>query len=162
MWTPTLIYYPSPILKQKTSDLDKDVDVHAIVDVMNSIMKLNKGIGLAASQIGLLKSIIVIKYNNCPAVIINPKILTISEEIESIKEFCLSVPNYSACVKRPVSLTIQYEDINRETKIESFDGFEARCIQHELDHLNGIAYPDKLGQVNKTRAIAAVSKYLRK
>ena len=112
------------------------------------------GIGLAAVQIGILKRVIVIDLSKegekrKPLFIVNPEITSKSDEFISYEEGCLSIPNQFAEVKRPSSCKINFLDYEGKKKEIDADGLLATCIQHEVDHLNGILFVDHLSKLKK-------------
>ena len=112
------------------------------------------GIGLAAVQIGILKRLIVIDLSKEgekkePLFIINPEIISKSNELVSYEEGCLSIPNQFAEVKRPSACKINFIDYEGKKKEMSANGLLATCIQHEIDHLNGILFIDHLSKLKK-------------
>ncbi|HPG29584.1 MAG TPA: peptide deformylase [bacterium] len=144
-----------PILRkkaEKVSKISKSVK-QLIIDMFETLNKA-KGVGLAAPQIGVSKSIIIIdlsesKYNFRMAMI-NPKILKKYGEEDYFSEGCLSVPEIWTDIKRPTIIDIEYEDADgKKQKITGLSGMPARVAQHELDHLNGILFIDKAESKNK-------------
>ena len=130
-----------------------------IVKVDDSIRKLakdmlitmysSKGIGLAAPQVGIQKRLLVIDLNfedpNAPPMVfINPEIISSSASLETYEEGCLSIPGVYLNVLRPASIKISYRDEMGRPKKMHADGLMARCIQHEIDHLNGVCFVDKV------------------
>ena len=124
---------------------------------MFSIMEQKNGAGLAAPQIGVSERVIVFgglahnpRYPTAPAIpktyAINPKILWQSEEVEDFEEGCLSVPGLRGMVSRPTSIIYQMLDFNGTMHERKASGFEARVFQHEVDHLNGILFIDRVQQ----------------
>ncbi len=110
----------------------------------------NMGVGIAAPQVGLSRQIIAVqrfdKDNEPFEIYINPKIVSCSEEKQKGKEGCLSIPNFTAEVFRPVKITIEYSDIDQKKHIEEVEGFTSVIFQHEIDHLNGILFLDHLNK----------------
>ncbi len=108
----------------------------------------NMGVGIAAPQVGLRRQIILVqrfdKTNEPYEIYINPIIRSYSEEQKSGEEACLSIPNYSAEVFRPINIILEYLDINGKKHIEEVSGFTSVIFQHEIDHLNGILFTDHL------------------
>jgi peptide deformylase len=98
------------------------------------------GIGISGNQVGVLKRIIVVLVNNEPKVMINPEIVALSEKTCSIEEGCLSFPNQFYEIQRPAEVTIKYRNLSGLPVIETYDGLTARCILHEIDHINGIVF----------------------
>ena len=130
-----------------------------IVKVDDSIRKLakdmlitmysSKGIGLAAPQVGVQKRILVIDLNfeapeSPPNVFINPEIISSSASVDTYEEGCLSIPGVYLNVVRPSSIKLSYRDEMGRPKKMNADGLMARCIQHEIDHLNGVCFVDKV------------------
>ena len=160
-----LIKVPDKLLKQKSEKIDKiNVDLKKLIDDMFETMYENNGIGLAGVQVGKLLRIIVIdirdkddKKNN-PRVFINPEITWFSNEKELMEEGCLSVPGQSAKILRSLSIEVKYNDIEMNTKVEKFDGLLAHCLQHEIDHTNGIVYIDYLSKLKRDSIIKKVQK----
>ena len=121
------------------------------------------GIGLAAVQVGVLKRIIVIDLSKngqkkTPLFIVNPQITFKSEEIISYEEGCLSIPNQFAEVKRPSSCKVNFLDYNGKKREINADGLLATCIQHEVDHLNGVLFIDHLSKLKKDIIIKKTKK----
>ena len=130
-----------------------------IVKVDDSIRKLAKdmlitmysakGIGLAAPQVGVRKRILVIDlnfedHNAAPNVFINPEIISSSASLDTYEEGCLSIPGVYLNVVRPSSIKLSYRDEMGRQKKMNAEGLMARCIQHEIDHLNGVLFVDKV------------------
>jgi peptide deformylase len=114
-------------------------------------MYANDGIGLAACQVGMLKSMIVydVKYideknpKKEPHVLINPKIIESSKSLVTVEEGCLSFPNVFDNVVRHEKITVEYTDLDGNKKTKKVKGMEAVCVQHEVDHLDGIVFLDR-------------------
>ena len=112
-------------------------------------MYSSKGIGLAAPQVGIQKRLLVIDLNfedpnASPMVFINPEIISSSASLDTYEEGCLSIPGVYLNVLRPSSIKVSYRDEMGRPKKMNADGLMARCIQHEIDHLNGICFVDKV------------------
>lgn len=132
-----------PILRKKSRKVDKiDDKILVLLDDMVETMYDANGVGLAAPQIGVLKRLVVIDIGEGPIKLINPEITFTAGEEEDL-EGCLSVPGYNGLVKRPEKLICKYTDENNENIELEAEGFLARAICHELDHLDGILYTDK-------------------
>ena len=133
------------LLRRKAKRVDKiDDTVRNIAANMIRTMEKNNGIGLAANQIGILKQIIVVLVNNEPKVMINPEILDISKEYCVIEEGCLSFPQQFYNIERPEKVKVKYRCLSGRPMIESYEGLEARCILHEIDHIRGIVFTEKV------------------
>jgi peptide deformylase len=147
----TLRLESDPILKQCAKDWDFSVDTNAqeVEKEMIRLMEMFKGIGLAANQVGLLKRVFVIKLKNNPVpfAVFNPAVLSESKELQDGEEGCLSFPELFLGVKRPKEIDVTYLDkLGNECKIK-LSGIDARCFLHELDHLNGIVFTEKISQM---------------
>jgi len=121
------------------------------------------GIGLAAIQIGVPKRIIVMdiaknEEKRSPLYFVNPVIKNKNSELSTYEEGCLSVPNYFAEIDRPKKCDVEYLDYNGEKKILNAEGLLATCIQHEMDHLEGVLFIDYLSKLKKTMIIKKLSK----
>ena len=152
-----LIKHPNAVLKQQAVDWDFAVDQGA-ADLEIDMVKLmidSKGIGLAANQVGLLKRVFAIHLQNqVPFCMFNPRIVVSSDnEIEDSEEGCLSFPGLFLKVKRYSSITAEYFDRQGKKCIIELEGIDARCFLHELDHLNGVCFTDKLSPLKLAMAI---------
>lgn len=133
------------ILREKIQLVKDFNNISEIIKNMENIIYQNYAAGLAANQIGINKQIIVIRNNeNKLKSFINPKIVKSSKILIAETESCLSIPLITGIVPRPKEIKIIYQDINGKKNIETFCGFEARILCHEIDHLNGIVYLDKI------------------
>ena len=122
------------------------------------------GVGLAAPQVGLDMRIFIVdaaarEEEKTPITMINPKIISIEDDLVSYEEGCLSFPEHFAEIDRPDKLKIEYIDENNKKKILSTDGFNSRIIQHELDHLNGILFVDHLSRLKRDVIIRKMKKF---
>tara|TARA_B100000427_G_scaffold235790_1_gene198694 strand:- start:575 stop:1099 length:525 start_codon:yes stop_codon:yes gene_type:complete len=160
----TIITEPNKILRQKSLPVYKvgKEEQELMNDMLETMYDAN-GIGLAAIQIGVPKRIIVIdiskndKKKN-PLYFVNPIIKNKNLEMTTYEEGCLSVPNYFAEVDRPKKCDIEYLDYDGKKKILNAEGLLATCIQHEMDHLEGILFIDYLSKLKKTMIIKKLSK----
>lgn len=132
-----------PILRKKSRKIDKiDEKIVELLDDMVETMYEANGVGLAAPQVGVLRRAVVIDIGEGPIKFVNPEIIKTEGSIDA-EEGCLSVPGYSGTVNRPESVLLRYTDENGKEHEMEADGFMARAIFHELDHLEGILYTDK-------------------
>jgi peptide deformylase len=162
----TILTAPDPRLKIKAKPVEAvDDSVRSIMDDMLETMYTNEGFGLAATQVGIDKRIIVIDLNaddeSAPPRVIklaNPEITWKSEETCIEDEACMSVPNVYAPVERPVKAKLRYLDENNTTIEVETDGLFARCIQHEIDHLDGILYIDRISRLKRDILLRKVNK----
>ena len=155
---------PDPFLRQKSKPVEKVNDeIGSLMDDMLETMYAAPGIGLAAVQIGIPKRVIVIDLSKDnekknPMYFVNPEILNKSEKDASYEEGCLSVPNQFAEVSRPDTCKVKYLDYEGKEKILETKGLLATCIQHEMDHLEGILFIDYLSKLKKSMIIKKLSK----
>ena len=132
------------ILRKKSRVIDNiDDRILQLLDDMVDTMYENEGIGLAAVQVGVLKRAVVMDLGEGPIKMINPEIIEKSGE-QVFTEGCLSVPEKTGSVKRPESVSIQYMNESGEQVKRTAEGLEAVCICHELDHLEGVLFIDKI------------------
>ena len=169
-----IIKVPNPFLKVTAKPVTViDENILTILDDMMETMYNANGIGLAATQIAIDKRLIVIdcgktkyetqniseeEYNEkikdeqtepFPIKMINPEIISLGKNLEEREEGCLSIPGYNAKIKRPSSLKVKYTDENKKENIIDAEGLLATCIQHEIDHLNGILFIDHLSKLKR-------------
>ena len=155
---------PNEILRQKSLAVDKvDTNIQKLMDDMLETMYAAPGIGLAAIQVGVPKRIIVLdtaqkEGTKSPIFIVNPEIIEKSEANSTYEEGCLSVPGQFAEIERPNKCRIRYLDYNGEQKEINAEGMLATCIQHEIDHLEGILFIDYLSKLKKSMIIKKLSK----
>ena len=159
----TIITEPNEILRQVSKPvLNVGNEERNLMDDMLETMYAANGIGLAAIQIGVPKRIIVMDIskdgNKNPLFFVNPIIKNKDKEKTTYEEGCLSVPDYFAEVDRPKYCEVKYLDYNGENKILEADGLLATCIQHEMDHLEGILFIDYLSKLKKTMIVKKLSK----
>ena len=157
-----IIILPDPILRKVSKPVSQvDKEIKSLMDDMLETMYAAKGIGLAAVQIGILKRIIVIDLSKEgekkePIFIVNPEIISKSKNLISYEEGCLSIPNQFAEIERPNTCKIKFLDYMGEKKELEAKGLLATCIQHEIDHLNGILFIDYLSKLKKDLIIKRV------
>ena len=155
---------PNKILREKSLPVDKvDVNIQKLMDDMLETMYTAPGIGLAAIQIGIPKRVIVLDITykegqKNPIFIINPEIIEKSENNSTYEEGCLSVPGQFAEIDRPNKCCVKYIDYHGQPKEIKAEGMLATCIQHEIDHLEGILFIDYLSKLKKTMIIKKLSK----
>ena len=164
MTVKTILTEPNPILRQVSKSVEKvGKDEQQLMDTMLETMYSANGIGLAAIQIGIPKRIIVMDLskddnNKEPRYFVNPVIKNKDKAKSTYEEGCLSVPNQFAEIDRPKKCEVEYLDYNGEKKILKAEGLLATCIQHEIDHLEGILFIDYLSKLKKSMIIKKLSK----
>lgn len=143
-----IVTYPSDILKQRSRIVEVITDDERFqLDEMYRIMREKNGIGLAAPQVGIHKRMVVIQIEDAePIFMINPKIIGRSDNIVVFNEGCLSLPGVYFDVMRSETVECRYTNLNNEEIIIKAEGILAVCIQHELDHLDGKLFIDRLSK----------------
>ena len=161
-----ILIEPDPILRKKSEALEKvDDQTRKLMKDMLETMYKAPGIGLAAIQIGISKRIIVIDVSKDkekkkePLFLVNPEIIYKSDKTAIYEEGCLSLPGHFAEIERPAECTTRYIDFNGKKKELKADGLLATCIQHEVDHLNGILFIDYLSKLKKDMIIKKLVKH---
>ena len=174
-----IITLPNPILKKKSTPVDKvNNEIKKLMDGMLSTMYKAPGIGLAAPQVGINKRIIVMdvsprpglkryqeeknakkqKVKPNPIQMANPEITWVSKKKKKDLKGCLSIPGYMADIIRSSACKVKYLDKNGESKKLHAKGLLARCIQHEIDHINGILFIDYLSKTKKDMILRKIKK----
>lgn len=136
-----------PVLRGNCNPVTKfnDIRLPLILNDMAEAMRRENGVGLAAPQIGIKRRMVVLDVGEGLVELINPEITHLSEETVGMVEGCLSVPGRRGYVVRPQKVSVRAQDRKGEWfEIKEADGLLARCLQHEIDHLNGILYVDKM------------------
>ena len=159
-----ILIEPNKILREKSlyvENVDKDIQI--LMDDMLDTMYTAPGIGLAAIQVGIPKRVIVLDIKQKegqknPIYLINPEIIEKSKNNSTYEEGCLSVPGQFAEIDRPDKCHVKYLDYYGEKKEIKAEGMLATCIQHEMDHLEGILFIDYLSRLKKTMIIKKLSK----
>ena len=154
---------PDPFLRQKSKKIDKvDDSTRSLMDDMLETMYDAPGIGLAAIQIGIPKRIIVIDLSRDekknPLYFVNPEIVSRSEVDATYEEGCLSVPDQFAEIDRPDKCHVKFLDYYGKDQTLKAEGLLATCIQHEIDHLEGILFIDYLSKLKKSMIVKKLSK----
>lgn len=146
----SIVHYPHPSLLRKCDKVTSfDNELNILAQEMLSTMKNNNGIGLAANQVNVNKRMFVMSIENKNYIIINPSIKSYSIETLPFQEGCLSFPNISQKTNRAKSVLLQWQDINGNLQEEEFSDVAAICIQHEIEHLDGLTFIDKLSPLKK-------------
>lgn len=143
-----LRYYPSHELKTKCTELPPEefAKYQDITQDMLFLMSRSHGIGLAAPQVGLNRRVIVMRVNGRDYRLANPRIVSASEEFQIIEEGCLSLPGVAYNVRRPAKVVVSGYDFDAERVVEhTFTGLAASCAAHEIDHLEGTVFIDRIG-----------------
>jgi len=177
-----LVITPDPRLKKMSEPVEKvDSSIRQIMDDLLETMYSTNGIGLAAIQVGIAKRILVMdleygskryqdengndqeeKKKPNPIFMVNPKIVKMSEEENTYEEGCLSFPGQYADVTRPKKVTIEYLDYDGNQKFLEADDLLSTCVQHEIDHLNGVTFVDYLSRMKRNMIIKRIVKQSKK
>ena len=146
----------SGALRQKAEQISFfDQSLKDLIEILNTVMYREKGLGVAANQIGQIKAVCVIDISperNSPRAFVNPKILN-SSDLILYEEGCLSIPGVTEITKRYNAITVTYQDVDGNSKTEDLSGIEAIAMQHEVDHLEGKLYIDQLSVGKRLLAV---------
>jgi peptide deformylase len=164
-----IIETPDPRLRTVSAPVETvDAALQTLIDDMFETMYAAPGIGLAAIQVGVPKRLLVIdlqeeqdeegKPVRDPRVFINPEILETSEDLQVYQEGCLSVPDQYADVERPATIRARWQDREGKVHEEQIDGLLAVCLQHEMDHLEGVLFIDHLSRLKREMVLKRLLK----
>ena len=158
-----IITYPDPILRKKCQQVTEfDSSLQKLLDDMLETMYADQGMGLAANQVGVSKRIFIMDENPDnpqPIFFINPEIVLQSEELTEAEEGCLSFPGIRLMIKRPARVVVKALDREGREFICEREGYPARCLLHEYDHLDGITFFDHLSALKRKMAEKKLVKY---
>lgn len=161
-----IVIVPDPVLKEVAHPVDKvDDAIRAQMDKMLQAMYDAPGIGLAANQVAMLNRVLVMDLAKSdeeeepnPIYMANPEIIYESEQMSVMQEGCLSIPKQAADVERPAIVRVKYLDYNgKEAELEA-EGLLSHCVQHEIDHLNGVLFIDYLSSLKRNMILKKVKK----
>ena len=175
-----LVISPNPLLKEVSIEVNQiDKSVQKFMDDMVETMYQEKGVGLSAVQVGSLVRIVVmdVSYelgrcdeghcgdshatNKNPIYMVNPKIIWSSKNLSSCHEGCLSFPEIRAEIKRPATIEVEFLDYYGHKQTLKAEGLLATCVQHEIDHLNGITFVDYLSKMKREMLLKKMNKMLK-
>lgn len=154
-----IVKLPNPILRQVSEPVAEVTDdVRAVMDDMLDTMYDAPGIGLAAVQVGIPRRLVVIDLAKegepkQPLILVNPEITWASEEQSEYEEGCLSIPDFFDMVSRPKEVDLRFLDRQGEGREMRCSGVLATCVQHEIDHLNGVLFIDYLSKLKRDRVV---------
>jgi peptide deformylase len=165
----TILEVPDPGLRAVAKPVDTiDDGVRATIADMLETMYDARGIGLAATQVGIERRIFVMDLQEPeeeegepvrrPMAFINPEILSVSEETSTYNEGCLSIPEQYAEVERPTRCRVKWQDADGKAHEEELDGLMATCVQHEIDHLNGVLFTDHISKLKRDMLMKKLAK----
>ena len=159
-----LLVLPDPRLRLKSEPVkDISAEVRALAQDMLDTMYDAPGVGLAAIQIGVPRRVVTMDVSKSeterqPLVLVNPEVIWSSEETRTYEEGCLSIPEYYEEVERPERVRFRYTKLDGETVEADADGLLATCVQHEIDHLNGVLFIDYLSKLKRDRVTKKFAK----
>lgn len=159
-----IVKIPDDVLRQTAQPVERvDDELRRFLDDMLATMYDAPGIGLAAPQVGVLRRVVTIDVaregeEKQPLFLINPEIVTRSEDRSTYEEGCLSIPDYYAEVERPADITVSFLDRDGTEQELHCDGLLATCVQHEVDHLNGVLFVDYLSKLRRDRVFKKFAK----
>ncbi|PRD41912.1 peptide deformylase [Phyllobacterium phragmitis] len=158
----SIVKYPDPLLRQVSKPVDQiDDDVRALSQDMLDTVYAAKAAGLAAVQVGSLLRLMVtdVSYRDgepAPHILFNPEIVETSDEQSTYQEGCLSVGDFRGEVRRPATISVRYLDVEGNEKVLAADGLLATCIQHEIDHMDGVLFLDYLPAEERDAIVSQV------
>lgn len=157
-----VLHFPDKRLRKVAQPVEKvDREIKNIIEQMFFTMYEEKGIGLAATQVNIHKRIIVIDVSenkNEKIFLINPQIISLSKDLDTMEEGCLSVPGFYESVSRPKTIKVSSLDIDGKQIEFEAEGLLATCIQHEIDHLNGKLFVDHISALKRNRIEKKINK----
>ncbi|GMO64221.1 MAG: peptide deformylase [Rickettsiales bacterium] len=162
-----------PILKKESEEVViADKELKSLADDLLETMYKAKGVGLAGVQVGILKRIIVVDVkqrdgetqdeqiaSRHPHILVNPVITWKSDEVELMDEGCLSVPGEKEQVLRHLAVEVEYQDTDLKPQKIKAEGYLAQALQHEIDHINGICYTDRISKLKRDKIKTKIKKY---
>lgn len=161
----SILIAPAAVLRQKAREVGPDDmrSIHAALPGMFSAMYKAPGIGLAAPQVGLSQRFVLVDVSRedeerAPMILINPEIIDESESLAAREEGCLSLPNQYAEVVRPDAIKVRYRTLSGDVIEQEADGLLATCIQHEIDHLDGVLFIDYLSKLKRNMILRRLTK----
>lgn len=159
-----LIILPDPLLREVSKPVERvDSEILTLADDMLETMYDAPGIGLAAIQVGVPRRLLVVDVaregeEKQPLVVINPEIVATSDALSVYEEGCLSIPDYYAEVERPAEVTVRFVGRDGKEQTVQADGLLATCLQHEIDHLNGVLFIDHISRLKRDMVIRKFTK----
>ena len=142
--------YGDPVLKKESQNVETiDDNIKKLLDDMVDTMREASGVGLAAPQVGINLNVVVIEIEGKVRKLINPEIIAKSAEEETVEEGCLSIPGVWEKVKRAARVKVKYTNENGEEVIEEGEGLLGRAFQHEIDHLKGVVFVERISSLAK-------------
>jgi peptide deformylase len=149
--------FGDPVLRERAQVVTSfDGDLTKLAERMTQIMNDAPGIGLAATQVGVVRRLLVYKVEDEVHALVNPQVEVVVDETETVDEGCLSLPGIVVPVERPLVVDVCARDVHGHTLDFTAEGLEARVIQHELDHLDGVLIIDRTTREERAKALRAL------
>lgn len=154
-----LVFFPNDILRQRIPEFDfsnPEFDPIQLEKEMIATMLANDGIGLSANQVGIKARVFVMGHKDNPEsaqAFFNPMVVATVDQIEDLEEGCLSFPGIFVKIKRPKKILARWQDSCGEWQQSEFDGYNCKCFLHELDHLEGIVFKDRVSDLKWALAV---------
>ena len=154
-----IIKFPNEILRQRVKDFDFEnciLDPEKLEAELIETMLANDGIGLAAVQVGIAVRVFTMGYRASPELaqaFFNPVVVSCTDEVEDLEEGCLSFPGMYVNIKRPKKILARWQNSKGEWQESEFDGYNCKCFLHELDHLEGIVFQDRVSSLKWAMAV---------
>ncbi len=159
-----IIKFPDPILREQMPEFDFEnpsIDPIQLEKDMIQLMFENDGIGLAANQVGNRARMFVMGHKDYPEAaqaFFNPMVVAHVDEVEDLEEGCLSFPGIFANIKRPKKIKARWQNSKGEWEEDEFDGYNCKCFLHELDHLEGVVFQDRVSTLKWALAVKKTKK----
>ncbi len=159
-----IIKFPDPILREQMPEFDFEnpsIDPIQLEKDMIQLMFENDGIGLAANQVGIRARMFVMGHKDYPEAaqaFFNPMVVAHVDEVEDLEEGCLSFPGIFANIKRPKKIKARWQNSKGEWEEDEFDGYNCKCFLHELDHLEGVVFQDRVSTLKWALAVKKTKK----
>jgi len=154
-----IVKFPDPILREKIEEFDftnPPIDPEQLEKDMIELMLKHDGIGLAATQVGIRARMFVMGHTEYPEqaqAFYNPVVVANTEAVEDLEEGCLSFPGIFVNIKRPKAIKARWQNSKGEWQESEFDGYNCKCFLHELDHLEGIVFQDRVSTLKWSLAV---------
>jgi peptide deformylase len=160
-----IITFPDPILREKMPEFDFAKPSHDPVQLEKDLIEAmftNNGMGLSANQTGIRARVFVMGHKNDPSsaqAFFNPQVVANVNDVDDLEEGCLSFPGIYVKVKRPRKIKVRWQNSQGEYKEAELDGYSCKCFLHELDHLEGIVFKDRVSDLKWTNSVKKSFKY---
>lgn len=159
-----IIKFPNTILRTRCEDFDFEnciIDPEKLESELIETMFAHDGIGLAAPQVGITARVFVMGHSTNPEAaqaFFNPVVIAVTDEVDNLEEGCLSFPGVYVNIKRPKKILARWQNSKGEWQESEFDGYNCKCFLHELDHLEGIVFQDRVSSLKWAMAVKKLNK----